>query len=86
MAALVSAKVQVADFQVWPENWAAWTLYMRVQTQWRYSWSGPTGLDYSVIYPLIDRMGLSPDDWDHMLADLQMIELAARQKMREPST
>jgi len=60
-------------------------LYLRVATQWRHGFSGPTGLDYSAVYPLLDRMDLSRDDWDQMLADLQVIEVAARDEMRKPS-
>lgn len=82
-AALVAANAAPAEVEVWPENWPAWCLYLRVVTQWRFSFSGPTGLDYGAVYPLIDRMGLSPEDWDQMLFDLQAIEVAARDQMRE---
>lgn len=70
------------EFQVWPENWPVWELYRRVATQWRYSWSGPTGLDYSAVYPLIDRLNLSRKDWDLMLHDLQAVEVAARDALQ----
>lgn len=83
-AMLVAAGAsQIQDVEVWPENWEAWTLFMRVATQWRYGFSGPTGLDYAAVYPLIDRMHLDPEDWDRMLADLQVIELAAREQIQE---
>ena len=85
-AALAIANAAPTEVEVWPENWPAWCLYLRVATQWRYSWSGPTGLDYASVYPLLDRMDLSPQDWDQMLADLQVIEVSARDEMRKQST
>lgn len=85
LVAAGSAKTDEA-VEVWPENWAAWTLYMRVVTQWRYGFNGPTGLDYSVVYPLINHMKLGRTDWDWMLADLQVIEVAAREQIRGNDT
>lgn len=43
---------------------------------------GPTGLRYEAIYPLIDRM-CEPDDWLQMFDDLQTMERAALDVMRE---
>jgi len=39
--------------------------------------SGVTGLRYSSVYRLIDRATSSPEAWDQMLSDLQVMELAA---------
>lgn len=44
--------------------------------------NGPTGLDYSAAYPLIDRLGLSDEDWDQMLDDLRCMEIAALEQIR----
>lgn len=85
MEALLVAEGAVqyeATVEVWPENWPVWRLYQRVCTQWRHSWGGPAGLDYTAIYPFIDRMNLSPDDWDQVMSDLQVIEVTARDAMR----
>ena len=32
--------------------------------------AGPVRLIYASVYPLLDRMGLSPDDWLAMLDDI----------------
>lgn len=72
--------------EVWPENWPVVGLFSRLLTQWRYSFSGREGLDYAAVYPLLDRMGLSPRDWDHMLDDLQVLEGAALTQMRANQT
>lgn len=39
--------------------------------------SGPTGLDYSAVYPLIDRETSDKNEWRLMLADIQAMEFAA---------
>lgn len=44
--------------------------------------AGATGLDYSAVYPLIDRMNLAPAEWDQMLADIKTMEIAALEQMR----
>ena len=50
-----------ADFEVWEENWATVQMFLRIQTQWRVSMSGPVGLDYAslnwlcTLYPVEDQ-------------------------------
>lgn len=65
------------DVEIWPENAAAFSLFCNLQTQWRVGMSGVTGFDYPAVYPLLDRATDNPQDWDQMLADLQVMELAA---------
>ena len=43
--------------------------------------SGPVGLRYEAIYPLMDRMNLSAEEWDDLLADLEVMEHAALEAM-----
>lgn len=38
---------------------------------------GVTGLDYAAVYPLLDRLAASPQEWDEMLEDLQALESGA---------
>ena len=68
--------------EVWPENWPVFEVFSRVGTQWNVSMGGPTGLRYEAIYPLIDRM-CGRDDWLQMFDDLQTMERAALDVMRE---
>lgn len=42
------------DFEVWEENWVTLSLFFQLQTQWRVSMAGATGLDYSAIIVLFD--------------------------------
>ena len=37
------------DLEIFKENWAAVELFLRVQTQWRTSVGGVTGLDYASV-------------------------------------
>lgn len=69
--------------EVWPENWPAFSLFSRVQTQWRTGPGGPIGLDYGAIYPLLDRLHPdAPAEWDAAMADIQTMEAEALDEMR----
>ena len=39
--------------------------------------AGATGLDYAAVYPLIDRQAKTPDEWDQLLDDIQVMEAEA---------
>lgn len=60
-----------------------WQLFERVRTQWRVGMRGPIGLDYSALYPLIDRMRLGHDEWLQVLDDIQAMELAAMDQLQQ---
>jgi hypothetical protein len=69
--------------EVWPENWPAFSLFTRVQTQWRLGPGGATGLDYLVVMRLLDRMSLSDTDYDLWLDDIRIMEGAAIEAMHQ---
>lgn len=84
-AALVAAirrDQENREVEIWPENWPAFRIFSRLSTQWRTDMSGPTGLCYEAVYPLIDRQNLPPDEWEQMFDDVQVMERAARSVMR----
>jgi hypothetical protein len=66
---------------VWPENWPAVMVFRRMTTQWRVGMGGPTGLDYGVLFRLLDNERLSGDEWDQMFADVCVMEAAALEAM-----
>lgn len=66
----------------WPDTQPAVELFSRVRTQWRTGMNGATGLDYAAVYPLIDRMQLSAEQWDALLSDVQCMEAEALDAMR----
>lgn len=45
--------------------------------------SGPTGLDYSAVYPLLDRVTSDPEAWQDMFDDIQAMEIAALNQMAQ---
>jgi len=45
--------------------------------------SGPTGLCYEAIYPLIDRITDDPVEWDDLLDDIGAMERSALAVIRE---
>ncbi|OXE37445.1 MAG: hypothetical protein CGW95_01460 [Phenylobacterium zucineum] len=66
------AAQKVEDFEVWPENWPFVEMFLRLQTQWRTSFSGLVGLDYSAVRWLFDLY--SVEDRREMLEALQVME------------
>lgn len=70
-----------APFEVWPENWPAFCLFMDMQTQWRMGMDMPTGLDYTALVALMDVHEVA--DRKAMLADVQVMEAAALKAIRK---
>ena len=70
-------------FEVWPENWPAFALFCKVQSQWRVGAAGATGLDYTPLLALMDRMKLSDEDHDDLFDDVQTLERSALDAMSQ---
>ncbi|UDM18749.1 DUF1799 domain-containing protein [Vogesella sp. XCS3] len=66
--------VAAAPVEVWPDVWPAVLLLRRLRTQWRVGMGGAVGLDYSVMYWMMDRMELDKDAYDQLEADIQVME------------
>jgi hypothetical protein len=64
---------------VWPDNRQAVEVFRRVGSKWVYPAMGgaPLGLRWEAIYPLMDRLGLSPEEWDGLHDDLSVMEQSA---------
>ena len=69
--------------EVWPENWPAFVLFSTMQSQWDAGIGGPTCLKYQVLFEIMDRKGLTNDDWWEMFADIQHMEAAALKEMNK---
>lgn len=50
-------------------------------TQWRVGAGGATGLDYNVLYRKMDRMVLTPEQYDDLEQDVGIMEDQALTKM-----
>ena len=69
-------------FEVWPENWRAFELFLACRTQWRFGpQGGVLGLDYAGVAALFRMKRVK--DQDTMLADLQVMEAAALEVLNE---
>lgn len=62
---------------VWPDLYEAFGLFEALQTQWRISMAGATGLDYAAV-PLVARMrGIATAALRALWPDLQAMERKA---------
>ncbi|MBV2160248.1 DUF1799 domain-containing protein [Achromobacter denitrificans] len=67
--------------EIWPENLTAFKLFDSLSSQWRVSMAGRTGLDYGVMFQKMDRMGLSPEQYDELENQMRVLEHAALDEM-----
>jgi hypothetical protein len=65
------------EVEVWPEHFPVLQLFQRVGTRWVIGTASVIGIRWEAMYPLMDRMNLSPEEWDSMLSDLEVMEHAA---------
>lgn len=56
-------------------------MFQRIGTRWAHGMGGPTGIRWESVYPLMDRMGLSPEAWDELLSSMEVMEIAAVKAM-----
>lgn len=72
------AAMQAArEFEVWPENMAAITLFSTLSTQWIVGTGGIVGLNYIPLFHCLDRMKLSEQEYDWLFNDVRVIESEA---------
>lgn len=69
------------EILVWPCNELAVHTFLMLRTQWRVGVAGMTGLDYTAVLAVIDR--LEADDPDQLFADIRLMELAALEQVAE---
>lgn len=70
---------------MWPENWPAFQLFVKLQTQWLTGFKGRTGLNYPSLFPLMDRLKLSDSEYENLFDDIRVLELAALEEMNQTS-
>lgn len=63
-------------YEVWPENWPSWQLFVEMSGQWRVG--GLEGrryaLDYTPLFLRMERLGLDAQAWESMFADIRLME------------
>jgi hypothetical protein len=67
--------------EVWLDNVAVINLFVQIGGQWRVGSLGPYALDYNVLYHKLDRMGLTPEAYQELEADIAILEQAALEEM-----
>lgn len=75
---------KIEDFEVWPENWPMIEIFLRLQTQWRTSFGGFVGLDYTAAKWIFDVYEVK--DHKETLDALMIIERAVLNAISERST
>lgn len=68
---------------LWAENWPAMRFFLQIKTQWLHGFSGPTGLNYLVVFHELDRRNLTQDEYDDLFGSLRLIESTALEEMRK---
>lgn len=71
--------------KVWSINWDVFLLFRRLKTQWRTSFNGLYGLDYNVLFHMLDRMELQPERYLEMENDIRIMESSVLQYFNEKS-
>jgi hypothetical protein len=68
------------SYELWPENVPAVELFIDVQTQWRPGGGGGVlGLDYNVVFRIMELNGIVRSEQRELLRDLQVMEARAMQ-------
>lgn len=79
--------LKASDFastiKVLPDNEIPFNLFLYMATQWRSGMNGYIGMDYNVLLHKMDRMKLSERDYLQLEDDMQVMENAALEQMRE---
>lgn len=69
------------DFLVLPDNWPAFAAFNALSTQWRYSFGGPSGLDYGVVPDVLKLHQIPEADWRDVFDSIRVMERVALEVM-----
>ncbi len=71
------------DIEVWECNAEAFYVYLGMGTQWRESFAGRTGLDYSAMPVVMDMVGVGKKRRPEVFASVRIMESVALETMAE---
>ena len=71
------------SFEVWPENWPSWQLFVEMSGQWRRDWERIRALDYTPLFMRMERLRLPDAEWESMFADIRLIERTVLEVVNE---
>lgn len=88
LAVMEAAGLSEDDFKdepvdVWPENQSAYFTFAAMQTQWRVGMAGATGLDYAALPVALRMQAIPRPEWQPVMADIPIMEVAALAAMAE---
>lgn len=73
--------VQNQAVEVWAEHWQAVELFQQMSSQWRVGVGGAVGLDYGVLFKLMDLQDIDKSRKLEILPQIQICEAAALEIM-----
>jgi hypothetical protein len=73
------------DFELYPENAQAWEIFNTLNTQWRTSMAGATGLDYTALESTLRLQRIKPKHHPDIFWRVQHLERGALAAMSEQS-
>ncbi len=66
------------DFEVWAECEQALSIFLECRTQWNYSFSGITGLNYLVVIQIMDSVhNVKKKHRKQLMSDIMSLESGA---------
>jgi hypothetical protein len=69
------------EFEIWPEHQDALLLFLRCQTQWRMTMNGVIGVDYGVVFSMMDLYAV--DSKRQVFEDFQIMEGRAKELIND---
>ena len=70
-----------SEIEIWDANVHPFVIFSKLLTQWNHTNGYKTGLDYAVIFNVLDREFSDKRQWAECFDDIQMMELAALEQM-----
>lgn len=71
------------EFEVWPDNWVSFGVFVSMGTQWRAGMGGPTGLDYGVLSDVMRLGGVPEAEWPYVFGNVRLMEGEALKQMQK---
>jgi len=72
-----------SDMDVWPENWAPFSVFDEIRTQWRVGAGGPTGLDYNMAFEFMKLMKVKKSMHLETIRAIRVMEREALRQMHK---
>jgi hypothetical protein len=72
------------ECEIWPEHQDALLLFLRCQTQWRMTMNGVIGVDYAVVFSMMDLYAV--DSKCQVFEDFQIMEGRAKELINDAAS